>query len=915
MKRLVLFISLLSGLGLYAQKIAVNPTITPTFFSPDQEITITYDVTGTALANLPDAWLWLWLPDLQNVDVPSNVNPASNDATKTNPAKFTKSEQDNKTLFSITLTLTEFSNKTADEIQKVGMLIKGNDWSDGQSEDYVHEIADGFSLLVTSPEVPFAFYKPGEVISIDAATSLNATITLKLDDEIITQVSDATQLQAEHQIIDDGAIHILEVLAVSGTETQSFSHSYTIEPQTVFATLPESVRDGINYDDNDLTKVTLVLTAPEKSNVFVIGDFNDWAINADFLMKKDGDKFWLTMDGLDPQFEYTYQYLIDGNIRIADPYSEKVSSEFDDDQIISEGRYPELKNYPKGKTKFGATFLQTGREDYIWEVPDFQKPDQEDLIIYELLVRDFTDDRTYNAVTEKLDYIKSLGVNAIELMPIMEYEGNISWGYNTAFHFAPDKFYGTEDDLRRLIDEAHKRGIAVLFDIVLNHAFGRNPMVRMEASGDYGPPTASNPWFNREPTHDYNVGFDFNHESPYTIEYVKRVVTYWTEAYNVDGYRFDLTKGHTQKVTIGDVGRWGRYDAARVATLTEMANDVWKQDSTTYVIFEHLSDNTEEEVLANHGIMLWGKLNDEYRSLSKGGTNDIGWGYYGSRGWSNPNLVTYMESHDEERVAWDLMKKPSSSFEHKINRLKLNATFFLMIPGPKMIWQFGEMGYDEELNNDRLGIKPTHWEYLNDPDRKALFNVYRSLIHLRTETDYLDDEYFSWKSTGTVKWMNFEHPDVQISVFGNFRDAIVTGNPHFVSSGTWYDYFTGEKIEVLDPEGMIELSPGEFHVYTSERIENYLDSDPIDFITGVNTDASEEVLIYPNPTSEWIKIVTTRKILSIELFDLAGQLIFKRPFEAANVNDPISLQTINPGIYTLRIVTDEHVFSERVIKN
>ena len=100
-------------------------------------------------------------------------------------------------------------------------------------------------------------------------------------------------------------------------------------------------------------------------------------------------------------------------------------------------------------------------------------------MVYEVLIRDFDANRNYQDLINKIDYFKNLKINAIELMPVMEFEGNESWGYNTSFHMALDKFYGTGDKLKEFIDLCHQNGIAVILDVALNHAFGRNPMVRM----------------------------------------------------------------------------------------------------------------------------------------------------------------------------------------------------------------------------------------------------------------------------------------------------------------------------------------------------------------------------------------------------------------------------------------------------
>ena len=138
---------------------------------------------------------------------------------------------------------------------------------------------------------------------------------------------------------------------------------------------------------------------------------------------------------------------------------------------------------------------------------------EEDLIIYEVLIRDFDADRTFQNLINRIDYFKELNINAIELMPIMEYEGNESWGYNTAFHMAVDKFYGPEEKLKEFIDLCHQNGIAVIFDLVMNHVMGRSPMNRMwmnDPDGNgWGEPSEESPYFNEIATHSYGLGNDF----------------------------------------------------------------------------------------------------------------------------------------------------------------------------------------------------------------------------------------------------------------------------------------------------------------------------------------------------------------------------------------------------------------------
>ena len=911
----LLLVAVVGPISLIAQKADIQPTISPDFFAPDDEITITYDVTGTSLSSFSEAWVWLWLPDLENVDVESNVNPASSDPTKTDQAKFTKSVVDGRTLFSISLVLTDFTNESAENIERVGVLIKGNDWGDGQSEDFIFEIFDGYALRVNSPASNYAFYDSGETVNVEIVLSELSNVSLSIDNTVVFSDPSATSVSYEHAIIDDGNVHSIDFEATFQGEELTYKHTYTTAPTVSEESMPTGMIDGPNYTSDVST--TLVLTAPNKDNVFVIGDFNDWSLDQNYLMKKDGDKFWVTIDDLVAGEEYIYQYLIDGEIVIADPYTEKVSSPFDDPEIIETNRYPGLKAYPFGSTTQEASYLQTAREQYPWEVTDFEKPANEDLVIYELLVRDFSDERTYREVIEKLDYLDSLGVNAIELMPVNEFEGNLSWGYNPSFKFAADKFYGTENDLKELIDESHKRGIAIILDMVLNHHFGRSPLVKMYASGDFGPPTADNVWFNTSPKHDFNVGFDFNHESQYTKDYVDRVVTYWTEEYNVDGYRFDLSKGFTQKNTLGNIGAWNARDESRITLLKRMADVIWAQDPDTYVILEHLADNVEELELGNYGMMLWGNMHGTFKSAGNGLIVNMDWQYYKTRGWDKNNLVSYMESHDEERIMWEISQSGGNTdndFLNRLNRLKQNAVFFFLVPGPKMLWQFGEFGYDEELNNDRLGIKPLRWEYLDDPDRARVFATYQSLINLKTQSGLLRDANFDWQPNGQIKWINYDNDDVKICAFGNFGRTVATGDPNILSAGTWYDYFTGEEFEVTDPNE-ITLGAGRFYVLTSEPIDNYISVNPTSFVTGLNdTEVSLQIETFPNPVSGELQIFSEHPIQTLTIRDLNGKVLRNEVMTEIKRSLEVDFSALEKGIYICEFKTANGTGIHKVIK-
>lgn len=102
--------------------------------------------------------------------------------------------------------------------------------------------------------------------------------------------------------------------------------------------------------------------------------------------------------------------------------------------------------------------------------------------------------------------------------------------------------------IKEFIDSAHAKGIAVIMDMVLNHVFGSSPLAQMYWDSKASAPAANNPWLNTVAKHPFNVGNDFNHESPATKQLVSNVVKHWLTQYHIDGFRWDLSKGFTQKI-------------------------------------------------------------------------------------------------------------------------------------------------------------------------------------------------------------------------------------------------------------------------------------------------------------------------------------------------------------------------------
>ncbi|MBV8390096.1 MAG: alpha-amylase, partial [Mucilaginibacter sp.] len=493
--------------------------------------------------------------------------------------------------------------------------------------------------------------------------------------------------------------------------------------------LPAGAVDGVTYI-NAGTSAIFNIYAPGKTSISLIGEFNNWQPTT-MNETTDGTRWWVQIDNLDPTKEYAYQYLVDGSLKVADPYCQKILDP-DNDQYITADVYPNLKPYPTGSTTGIVSVMQASPPAYTWKNTSFTRPAKNKLVIYELHVRDFIAAHNYKVLKDTLSYLSNLGVNAIELMPINEFEGNDSWGYNPNFYFAPDKYYGTKNDLKAFIDECHSRGIAVIQDMVLNHSFGSSPMVQLYFNSATQKPASNSPWFNVDPTHPYNVGYQFNHQSAATKYFAKNVMKFWMTEYKIDGFRFDLAKGFTQTNNPTDVNAWSAYDASRIAIWNDYNNFIKSVDNNNfYVILENFATDQEEKEESANGMMQWNNMNYAFNEASMGWvpTSDLTSLFFAAHTYTAPDyLVNYAESHDEERLMYknENYGNASGGYDVKtiatgLKRQELVAAFLLSAPGPKMIWEFGERGYDISINyNGRLGDKPAHWEYMSDPLRKAL---------------------------------------------------------------------------------------------------------------------------------------------------------------------------------------------------
>jgi hypothetical protein len=411
---------------------------------------------------------------------------------------------------------------------------------------------------------------------------------------------------------------------------------------------------------------------------------------------------------------------------------------------------------------------------------------------------------------------------------------------------------------------------------------------------------------------------------------VKQILNYWITEFKFDGFRFDLSKGFTQRNSGNDAGLMAQYDVSRIAILKDYADHIWSLDPASYVIMEHFADNSEETELANYGMMLWGNSNHDFSQAAKGIQSNMGWSNYQVRGWNDPHLISYMESHDEERLMYRVLNEGASSGNYNtrqlttaLQRIEAASALFYSIPGPKMLWQFGELGYDYPINycvngtvnnNCRLDPKPIRWDYLDDYRRERLRRVTSALMHLRTSHPTFSTDNFVFADGNLfVKTVHLNHPELDAAVLVNFRVINSEVIPKFQYPGTWYEYFTGDSIEVVDTEARITFGPGEYRIYTSKRI-----SPPEGFISATRDLAFRPVIIYPSVAinEDWIYgiLPTTGRIRSLELTHAAGQK-YRLHFESDGADGfrfalPPGLVS---GIYIVSISTEKGGYFSKII--
>ena len=701
---------------------------------------------------------------------------------------------------------------------------------------------------------------------------------------------------------------------------------------------PAGVTEGIFYDKPNKGDVTVSFYAADKDGnvpkrIYILSSLSNWKTNTDYLCNQDGGYFWYTFKGLEQGKEFAFQYVAQkasGIVKFADPYSTKVLH--NDDKWEPKTADPTLMDYPSSDVYPGCmaggylTVLHPGKPEFPWSdaTKNFKRPDKNNLVIYEAWVYDFSPKRTYRAMVERLDYLKNLGINALELMPVSEFEGNKSWGYNPTYYCAVDKAYGSERDFKILVDECHKRGIAVIVDMVFNHATGLQPWNALWGK-------TKSPYMLPNYPHGDKFFEEFNHNYQGTRDYFAYVLRHWMTELKVDGFRLDLAhglSGETYKETDVVINLRNLYN-----------NGVKAVASDGYMILEYWRNLTASCVSA--GMLCWDNMTSNFYEVMMGWVAQGGDKDNLSRA-NRDGYVTYASSHDEQRPAWKTMTygkvgkgNTATALKTRLQRVPGTIAFGALLNGPQMIWMFDELGYDYSHCSNPSGTSgndqdkggspcyetdgkpiPEAKGWYQDADRMAAYKKTAQIIQLRTR---LLPSVFAGNPTSSDVGANRALRSV-IWGEGTNRIFVITNHGTTEQSFTlpegnsWYDYLAGGTTSMAAGTAL-KLAAGDIKVYTAKKIalpvipDSYSDKDFV-YVGVEDVNADKPASVYPSVANDFITINAEEEITNVQLMALSGQ-VYAPEYSEDGV---VEVAGYNPGLYLLvvRFETFERAF--KVIK-
>jgi len=932
MKRLF-FLSLI--FSVYSLSAQVTTTTDPAIVvqQTGTAITVTFDVSKmpTLAGNAGPLYVHTGVLTVGSGDWKYVITPwpnGSNGASANISANTLTSLGSNKWKLTISPDINSYYGITnGDIVSNLAFVVRTADGSKQSSPDiFIPVYQAGLNVSITAP-AKNSLVAANTATNITVAASngsqscttnvyVGATTTANITGTTPVAIG-TNSVSTSYKFTDPGNYYII-AKTTSGSLTKSDTAYICVPKAQVSAARPAGLKEGItkNSDGSVTFCFSLGYASPVSGStqVFLLGDFNNFRPDNNYMMNRDAESttynsptyfYWLTLPGLDTNIEYAYQYYVTGlsnntSVRVGDPYCEKILDPNNDKYINQTYNiYPGLRPYPSQASGVLSCF-QINAPQYQWQTTNFTPPAQNKLQIYEMLFRDFTTEGSVQVAIQKLDYLKDLGVNAVELMPIMEFDGNNSWGYNPNFYFATDKAYGTKQDYQQFIDECHKRGMAVILDIVFNHTWGLSPYCMIYWDAANNRPATTNPYYNAVAPHPYSVGNDLNHTYPAVKAWLSRAVQFWLTEYKADGFRFDLSKGFTQ--TPSTTSTCGNLDQSRINNIKVYIDAVRAVNPNAYNILEHFANDDEENTLAAYkNTMLWRNMSGSFQVVAKGQNSDLS-GLVSTGGSLTlpTNRVAYAESHDEERLAYQALTNGAAALKDTATTMKqmaVCAAFTFLNPGPRMMWMFGELGYSYSINYNggNVSPKPVRWDWLDEPNRKQLHDNYAKILNFRQKYSDLFDKPTTWNwqvntaALSAGKRIYLQNSNITVVVLGNFSSAPVTANPAFGKAGTWHELLSGDSLTVTDPNMTLPLNPFDVRIYTDQAVN-----------TGLQRIINSSVKVYPNPVIDNLYI-SGGGAKTIEVLSISGALVISRSV----TGNAVSLASLPAGIYIGKITFND----------
>ncbi len=479
-----------------------------------------------------------------------------------------------------------------------------------------------------------------------------------------------------------------------------------------------------------------------------------------------------------------------------------------------------------------SSFAYPAVSPYQWKDNGFHVPALDDIIAYEMMVDDFA--HNFEGVIEKIPYLKGLGINCIELMPVTNVPEPYRWGYMPLSYFAIEERYGGKEGLKALVDACHSDEIAVIHDAVYAHTHEEFCYRHV-----YWQTGEENPMIGPFAEDMFGVGTDFKKE--FTRDYFRAVNTYFLQELHMDGFRYDYVPGIYDGPT-GDgyarivyetyqqsnnIPRFHGSDHSYIIQAAEYLarpKDVLKETYTT------LSKRWEPMLNAQHMVRQSGSVSESFvHELLLIDFTDPWPREYVNEAQGDRFPVApfqFIESHDKSRLMYilsgehspyhggfDLFNRDRSHWY----RLQPFAIALMTAEGIPLLWQgqeFGEIyGKHDDGGSRVLAARPLHWNYFYEPSGRQLVNLYRKLGSLRHKFQALRSRNSYFFNTISDLWRGLvvyeRKPDnpssPSVMVLLNFSHQDIEVNVPFTNDRTWIERLNSQEGQ---PPEKIELSHG-----------------------------------------------------------------------------------------------------------